>query len=237
MKRLLISALLVGFTGCNYTQQKDLSSLASGQNQLSENTLIDFQLIKSYSLSGCLNCHSGSQTPDISSAVGARTSIVRILARVDVDTMPPTSGGYQMLNACQKALLHKWSDLGAPDSSTTTVAAIPECANLAGGITQPPPVIPISQMPLNYNTILTKILQPKCTMCHSDTGNMPDLQFYPYSTLMMKSSKWSMPGKSSTIYKEVVGKTMPPKSSGISFLTKEESDFLAQWIDAGKPEF
>ncbi len=37
--------------------------------------------------------------------------------------------------------------------------------------------------------------------------------------------------------KEVVGKTMPPKNSGISFLTKEESDFLAQWIDAGKPEF
>lgn len=238
MKYIVFVIISFFFAGCNYTTQKNLSSLSGGQGQLASSTIIDFQLIKNYSLSSCMNCHSGSQTPDISSSAGARASIVRILTRVDQNTMPPANAGYQALNACQKALLHKWSDLGAPDTSTTTVASVPECANVGSGVTVPaPPVVPISQMPLNYNTLLTKILQPKCTMCHSATGSMPDLQFFPYSTLMLKASKWMAPGKNSTVYQEVIQKTMPPKSSGISFLTTEESDFLAKWIDAGKPEY
>jgi hypothetical protein len=239
MKNIKIITLLTlccFYTACNYSKQKDFSSLAGGNSTLSGTTVIDFALIKSFSLSSCLNCHSGSQAPDISTSAGAKASIVRILARVDVDTMPPANGGYTMLNACQKALLHKWSDLGTPDTSTITVASIPECQNAGGGVINPVPVIPISQMPLNYNTILTKILQPKCTMCHSSTGTMPDIQFFPYTTLLLKSSKWLAPGKSSTTYQVCAQKTMPPKSSGISALTAEELSVLANWIDAGKPE-
>ncbi|MFZ3229418.1 MAG: hypothetical protein WA160_04380 [Pseudobdellovibrio sp.] len=236
MKYYIYLILCVLITSCNYSKQKDSASLSNSTSSFSNTTIIDFALIKTYSLSSCLACHSGSQAPDISTAAGAKNFIARILARVDVDTMPPSNGGYRMLDACQKALLHKWSDLGSPVTSTTTIASVPECKNSAGGIPTPAPVIPISQMPLNYNTLLTKILQPKCIMCHSSTGTMADLQFYPYKTLMLKSSKWTAPGKTSSIYKEVIQKTMPPANSGISFLTIEESDFLAKWIDSGKPE-
>jgi uncharacterized membrane protein len=210
---------------------------SDAQGLLSDTTVIDFALIKSYSLSSCMGCHSGSQSPDISTFTGASSAVVRILARVDVDTMPPTNGGYQMLNTCQKALLHKWSDIGATETSAITIASIPECKNSSGANITPAPVIPITQMPLNYNTILTKILQPKCITCHSSTGTMPDIQFYPYSKLMLKSSKWSTPGNRSTIYKVTADKSMPTKNSGLSPLTTDELRVLAQWIDAGKPEF
>ncbi len=236
MKNTTLILLCLLFVGCNYSKSKSIASIGSGNGSLSGTTVIDFALIKSYSLSTCLNCHSGSQAPDISTAAGASASIVRILARVDVDTMPPASGGYQMLNACQKALLHKWSDLGTPTTSTTTVASIPECAGAGGIGGTPAPVIPISQMPLNYDTILTKILQPKCITCHSATGTMPDIQFFPYTTLMLKSSKWSAPGTSSTVYQVSKQKSMPPASSGLSALTTEELTVLTKWIDAGKPE-
>jgi len=234
MKTIKIGFLIFLFQGCNYSQPKDSASLSGGQGSFSSDSLITFDLIKNGTLQNCQACHSGSQAPDLSTFATTAQQIQRIIIRTNDNSMPPANMGYTSLSACQKALLQKWMDLGTPETSTVNVGSVAECqgANLG----EPINLIPIAQLPLNYNNLLTRILQPKCTMCHSPTGNMPDLQFYPYSTLMLKSSKWAAPGKSSTVYKECANQTMPPKNSGISPLTTDELSYVERWINAGKPE-
>lgn len=99
---------------------------------------------------------------------------------------------------------------------------------------------PISLMPLNYQTLKSRILFPKCLKCHSSYGEESDLSFETYADLMVIDRHWKAPAANSKAIEEITnfedGMPPPYSESGIKPLTDEEIDFVARWIDAGNPE-
>ncbi len=234
IKMIFICLWIFVVCGCNYKLAKTADS-NSGNNSLSANQIITFQLIQSYSLTSCQNCHAGKQAPQLTSLSDLKTHSDLVWSEVSTNAMPPTASGYEPLSSCKKALLKKWIDLGMPSESTATVGEITECKNENQ---QPaPPVIPISLMPLNYETLKTRILQPKCLLCHSAGGEQSDMSFFPYSELMVMARFWKSPAVKSKVFDEITKVDgMPPLDSNIPVLTSDEIDFVKRWIDAGNPE-
>jgi len=203
---------------------------------LSSQEAISYDLIKRYSLSTCTTCHSaGQKSPNLSTLADLQKNQSKVLHETDTDSMPPKKKGYAALTTCQKALLKKWADLGAPETSNSTVADVAECKTVAE---QPPvAVTPILLMPLNYETLKTRILQQKCLSCHAEGADQSDLPFFPYSAISTQS-EWSSPAEKSKVYEEIINKEdgMPPPESALPSLTDDEIEFVKKWIDAGRPE-
>ena len=226
------------FTGCNYKINK-AADPKEGAVSLSD--LISFETMTSFSMRTCMNCHSGKNPPDLSTLGGLKSNIAKVQEDIQISKMPPASGGYLPLTQCQKDVLQKWVDLGMPQTSSHTVGELPSCQNSFG-----PPVAltPILLMPLNYETLRSRILGPKCLLCHVADAKDPDsadLPFSPYSELISKTGKkWSSPATSSKVYIEITNQTdgMPPADSDpkIEMLTDDEVTFVQRWIDAGLPE-
>ena len=242
---------LVGFLAflvfsCNYNAKKAVTGDA-GQDlgPLSGTTPITFELVSNYSLKTCKNCHSGVTKPALDSIEAFRSNISTVMSEIDGGDMPPPSKGFSALDSCQKALMRKWVDTGMAETSTATVADVPECKTAGPINTTPDPVTPIELMPLNYETLNTRIIQPKCIMCH-DTGGEAELYpFYPYSLMMDKDlgsgNEWKAPGATSKVHKAIIAPDgdddlMPPTDSKIPRLTAQEVDYIVRWIDAGNPE-
>lgn len=231
--QLLIFLFMV--CGCNYQMAKT-ASLNDSNNFLSSDQIITFDLIQSYSLVSCKSCHAGNKSPQLISRTDLQSHADLILNVIATNAMPPASKGYEPLTLCKKALLKKWIELGSPNESTVTVGQIADCKNENH---QPNlPVLPIALMPLNYETLKTRILQPKCLLCHAAGGEQSDLPFFPYKDLMMMDRLWKAPAETSKVFAEISNKEdgMPPPESKLTSLTDEEIDFVKRWIDAGNPE-
>lgn len=104
----------------------------------------------------------------------------------------------------------------------------------------PPPEKPVSEWPLNYQSLQSRILAPRCSRCHSVGGRASSVLFEPYATLIADNHKrWEAPGLKSKIVKTLTRPDkfrMPPSGEGQA-LSDEEVDFIVRWIEAGKPEF
>lgn len=246
-KAALFTAVLV-LASCNYNTQKANSNGIGGgpdQGSLSGNTIISFELVSNFSLSTCTKCHAGVNKPTLDSIETFRANISTVMSQVDGGQMPPANKGFSPLNDCQKALLRKWVDTGMAEKSVATVADVPECKTAGPINTTPDPITPIELMPLNYDTLNTRIIQPKCIMCH-DTGGEAELYpFYPYSLMMDKDlgsgNEWKAPGIQSKVHRAIIAADddddlMPPLDSKIPRLTPAEIDYIVRWIDAGHPE-
>lgn len=248
-KFTLITSFLLS---CGYNNTKKNQEDNKGtQNSIkppADGQKIDFALVKKYSLTTCLNCHSGKKSPDLSQLAVIQQKKDLIWHEVDSRSMPPASSGYQELSGCPKELLRKWIDLGAPESSDVLVSEVSDCKSdqitpPAGPIKPPKPpppdeVTPILLMPMNYKSLTDRILKPKCLLCHSEKGEQSDMPFYPYESLMILDRLWSAPAKNSKVFKEISNSEdgMPPADSKISPLSADEIEFIRRWIDAGKPE-
>ncbi len=226
-----ILGTIIFMTGCNYQTSKELTA---PNVSLSLNTAIDFESIKTNSLSSCLKCHSGTQNPNLSTYSELKLHSALVSGEIATSSMPPAGSGYPLLENCQKDLYQKWVDLGMPETTTHTVAEVQSCRDVIGN---PPNVTPILLMPLNYQTLNSKILQPKCLLCHSPSGEAKDLTFYPYNELA-KLKEWNAPAISSAVVDEIMNKEdgMPPPETKLGSLTDDEVEFVKRWIDAGKPE-
>lgn len=233
MKKInILSSLiiLIGMSSCNYSRLKNQPGSDSG---LSSDTPISYDIVKSYSLSSCLKCHSGTQAPALNSLQNLISNQVLIKNEINDGAMPPKSSGYELLSQCQIDLYSKWVELGSPETSTHLVAEIPSCSS---EFSAQPQIIPILLMPLNYQTLRTKILQPKCLLCHTSDGEANYLPYFPYGELVL-TGNWSAPAKSSKVMEEITASDgMPPTDSGVTPLSTDEIEFIKRWIDAGKPE-
>lgn len=231
------------FTSCNYKNQK-LGSGDVGPVNLSSDALITDELVMTYSLRTCQSCHAGAQKPSLDSVAAVRANITKVLSEVAGGDMPPAATGTPPLTACQKALVKNWAN-----ATAQRAGEIAECKNAAPGTTPELPVVPIELMPLNYDTLKTKILLPKCVICHNVEGRKGEekaarILFVPYAQIKFGTSAkmWKAPAQKSKVYDEVTyhfgqeDDGMPPNDSGMKKLTTEEIDFIARWIDAGKPE-
>ena len=185
-------------------------------------------------LNQCVDCHSGETSPTITTLSETRQDIGEIWNQVSQGSMPPMQESYVPLTKCQLAALKKWIDLGMPETSPNTIAELPECLSDDTNT-------PIEKMPLNYETLKTKILGPRCVSCHcaGTTCDANTILFEPYQSLVSDPfPKWSAPAATSRVLRSITRTDkfrMPPPTDSIP-LTTMEIDFITRWINAGKPE-
>jgi len=92
--------------------------------------------------------------------------------------------------------------------------------------------------PLNFASVKTFILEPKCLSCHSGASAKPEndpIDFSTYETTMVdRFIPLLVKGdpEDSRLYHSVETGEMPPKKR----LTNEEIEFIHDWIDACAPE-
>lgn len=237
-RRIVILLYLICLCGCDY---KILKSPGSSNTSLASDTLpgdrtIDWSLMRDSVLTSCMSCHSGTKPPQLSSRALVVGSIDKIWNEASSGAMPPAESGSPKLSPCRIAVLKKWMEMGEPESSTVRVATVPECPQNS------PRELPISQMPINYQTLLTRVLQPRCLGCHNPKDNTDAgvILFYPYQELMNGAHRWLAPATESKVIQLLTSsdpeKVMPPPESG-SVLGQDYIQFVERWIDAGKPEF
>lgn len=125
LKIIFFLSAVLGMSSCQYSHQSNQPFDAN--TSLQTNTMVTFDTVKSYSLRSCQNCHSGTQSPALITYSDVKNNLDQIVEEISTDSMPPTDEGYQLLGTCQKAILQKWIELGAPENSDVLIATIPEC--------------------------------------------------------------------------------------------------------------
>jgi hypothetical protein len=240
-KTVLVVFLL---TSCNYNNLKtEPNSNGDDVGNLSGDALISDELVMSYSLRTCQKCHAGAKQPTLDTASAVRANITKVLSSITGGTMPPPQEPTR-LSACQIAIVQSWAD-----GTAARISEIAECKSEAPPEVLPTvPVIPIELMPLNFETLKTRILDTKCLYCHNPKGDdweAAEVSFETYADIASGdySKYWKSPAATSKVYKEITYNNetsdngMPPNDSNTARVTKEEIDYIVRWIDAGKPEF
>ena len=242
---ITICSFFFGLVSCNYNVIKDPQAYAAQRGQgsiiLSDTTPIGWNLIKSSIMKSCENCHVGHTAPELSSLITVQQSLNKVRTAIHENKMPPTKNGYQVLSDCQKAILDSWIQQGAPEISSTRVGDLAPCKT---GATKPIDNVantPIEKLPLTYQTLVVKILQPKCLKCHNPDGEdieAAGILFYPYGEIIKRKQLWGDSSKKSKLVRTITRSdedVMPPPEEN-NPLTPQEVDFVIRWIDSGKPE-
>lgn len=221
---------------CNYFMAK-LPEKAS-QETFSESTTVSAEVVQKTVLGSCLNCHSGTKAPNLSTLDSIKQNIAKVQDEVTTNSMPPASSGYKPLSDCEKDILQEWVLEGMPDTSSKRVFDLAHCQN---GSPQTPVKTPILEMPLTYETLTTQILQPRCLHCHNPDGEDPDakdIALYPFADLVAQKNMIAADAAHSKFYKYVArtdDSRMPPPEDGAP-LDADQIEFIKRWINAGAPE-
>jgi uncharacterized membrane protein len=147
IKILLLTLSFILFQSCNYSSPKtqpaepstppsnsagtgNNSETGSGANNPAEkpdDVFISFATITKDVVSTCVKCHKVDRPgkPQLTTIANYIKEMATVLDEVNANEMPPA--GMAPLTACQKALLQKWYDLGAPETSNVNVKSLPEC--------------------------------------------------------------------------------------------------------------
>lgn len=120
MRGLLFIIICSSVTACNYNNSKQSPAAPNAPQSLE--SLITADLVMSFSLHSCKNCHT-----EFADASGIRAKLNDVLSEVESDFMPKPDKGDRLLTACQKSALRKWANLGAPDTTTIQLKDLSEC--------------------------------------------------------------------------------------------------------------
>jgi hypothetical protein len=237
------ACLTAGFVGlfsasCSYHISK--TSGADLKNaSFSDQTFVDSQTIQKSVLGSCVRCHSGTTPPLLNSIDGIKGSVLKVQAQTDSGLMPPTSSGYSPLSDCQKQILAIWILDGMPNSSVKKVNSLSKCGDTTK--TPDPVNIPILEMPLNFQTLASKILQPRCLHCHNAQSSdlvASGILLFPYSQLLDRKNLLG-PDSAHSKFFNLVSRTdedrMPPPEDSTP-LAADDQEFIKRWLDAGHPE-
>lgn len=229
---IIFSSLFL--VACEYHVIKGAGN-ASDPISFGENTTVDANFVQKSVMGTCLRCHSGNTSPNLSSIDNLRINIEKVKTQIFSGKMPPADSGYQSLSDCQKQILQQWSNEGMPNTSNTLVVNLESCKL---GTPSQPPEKNILDMPINYSTLVTKILQPRCLHCHNAKSSDPDaseILLYPYSDLIAHKKFFASHAEDSKFY-HLVARTdedrMPPPEDGPA-LSQDEIEFVKRWIDQG----
>jgi hypothetical protein len=204
---------------------------------------IGYEIVQKYSLISCQDCHAGKSKIFLTSLGEIQNQKTDIQKDILEEKMPPIKNGYSLLIGCEKDLLLKWLELGAPANSDVPVSSISSCQTVVTPpTTEPTPLPPLTDSPLNYQIAFDRILRPKCVKCHNpeDESDASVILFFPYNEIIKGERRWMTPGRTSKVIISVTRKDEdimpPPPPEGGEPLTNDEIDYLIRWIDAGKPE-
>ena len=234
-----LTFFLILFSGCNYSMQKNPGA-PDNQDLSLDSKIISYDTVRTYAIQTCLKCHSGSTRPSLASLSDLKNNFSKVLSEVRDGAMPPPSSGYPDLSNCQKAILHKWQDLGEPETSDVSVKTLAECSAGLGDNPDPNTPPPILSEPVNYNTMLNRILKPRCLSCHNknDTTDASSILFFPYSEFKNNKNLIKRPGATSKLVRMLTRTDedrMPPPETGAP-LASDEIEFVKRFIDQGIPE-
>lgn len=241
--RFALTAMAFVLASCNYRTIKDAKAFAeraqkSSGSELTGESLISWPVVQVGVLSSCRSCHSGKNSPDLSTFSLVRQKLNLVQSEITSGSMPPAKNGYALLDSCQQAVLNAWVASGAPEQGSQKVSSLSECKNrgAGGGGAK----LPLSEIALTYENVVQRILQPKCITCHNpdaDDIEVAGILFFPYEEIQKRPMLWRSPAASSKFIHSVTrldeDRMPPPPDEG---LTKEEVDFLLRWIDAGVPK-
>jgi hypothetical protein len=227
----------LSLNSCDYHIQKNSGLQPTTDKTFDLESTVTLALVQQSVLDVCLRCHSGVNSPNLSSADGLRENIFEIQRQVESNQMPPSSDGYSPLGDCQKNILRAWVADGMPETSTQKILDLPKCQQE----TLPPSTATsILQIPLNYQTFTSQILQARCLHCHNADSGDPDasqILLYPFSALIAHRNLLGPDSRHSKLVSLVSradDNRMPPLSE--SPLSTEQIEFIKKWVDAGHPE-
>lgn len=245
LKFVLIGCGLL-LSSCNYFLDWTPGDLQTSSGViLSQNSTVDSMTIQQTVLRSCTKCHSGQKSPNLATLDDISRNIKAVLEAVNSNQMPPSFAGYSPLSDCEKNILMDWVASGMPQTSSKKISELSACHQ---GELQPAPAPPapqepasILEMPLNYETLTTQILQPRCLHCHnpdSEDGDAAEILFYPFAEITKNPKLLGTSSLGSRLYK-VVSRTdderMPPPEDSEP-LTADQLEFIKRWVDAGHPE-
>ena len=231
-------ALFLG--SCTYHELKSAGA-GSGSDAFGAQSTVSAELIQTSVLNTCLHCHSSNTMPDLGTIDGIRANTGLIQTEVNSNQMPPSSSGYPVLSDCQKAILQEWMTEGMPVTSDKKVMELASCQQGLPPSAPPPVQTPILEMPLNYQTLNSEILQPRCVHCHNSGSNDPDasqILLFPYSAITSHGTLLGADSAHSrfvTILTRTDDERMPPPEDSAP-LSADRQEFIRRWIDAGHPE-
>ena len=161
-------------SACNYNIQKNQ---LSGEMKFAADQQLTAVFIQKSVLATCVHCHyTGGQRPELTTIAMINDNWSDAISDIDQNDMPRPDKGDNPLNDCQKAILHRWADLGHPDSSQVTVGSIQACVN--GSTSTPPVTPPVIVLPPNTlvgEQVIQQHVLAVCVHCHGKGGEMPDL--------------------------------------------------------------
>lgn len=139
---------------------------------------------------------------------------------VDSNRMPK---GGSPLEASLKDLLHAWLANGAPEKAESIETPIGEDNGLKP----------------NWESLYAHIFAPRCTVCHSATGEAPwvDLSDRPNMLKTLLNHIDLNNPETSYLVKRLQDQAepMPPKDSPFRQLNQEEVGVVIEWIRLGLP--
>lgn len=223
MKHLgLILISLAVLQGCNYNEAKKSNSDSSETLlNVSDETTISYEFVSSKVTASCTHCHQ-----ELSSKQALAADPSAIMSEVISNRMPKDR---TPLSDCQKAILQKWYDLGAPDDSEITIKSLPECALVPEPTATPQPTptpeptptpTPVVETMITYDLINTQTAAV-CLKCHSPGGKKPDL-----------STQAGYLDNAVDVMSEVMTNSMPKKNPPLTDCAKAT---LQKWLELGAP--
>lgn len=170
--------------------------------------------------SSCISCHDREEGINLGNYQKVLASISKIKHSVLVTkTMPKKP--FKTLNLNQIELLTAWIQAGAPEKP------------LDGS--DPGDVI-LEQIEPTYESIKKLVIDRKCLACHSSGGSAERIPMNTYEELVNSPIEMVVPGNPDDsgfiiVIAPNARRFMPPKKSGISAVTEEESAAIYQWIE------
>lgn len=165
----------------------------------------------------CLECHSNAGGNrghlNFETYAAVKSEIQAIQDSVEFNDMPLNR---TPLTETQRQILNNWVAAGAPEFVTNTaesdVKAMEEIPLLSG------------ETVLDWETIRTTVVQPKCLNCHAEPTNRGGVNLETYANVQSRLA---------VIDQVIKDGSMPRRTT----LTPEEKEMILTWIQIGAPEF
>jgi uncharacterized membrane protein len=205
MKCLLITfGTVLALVGCNSVVDKRPHGALSAQEANNPDySAIQTKILQPY----CVACHGSAGGLSLESYASVKAAAQAIFGAVAVKrTMPPGSA----LPGDLVNLLDTWIKNGTPEVTSSAQM----------------PLLEPETAPVTFSKISKNILQPKCSVCHPDSGKMPVLN-YDFLT----KNGWVTPGKpqDSELYRSITSGRMPPGRP----LDNSDITEIGDWITNG----
>jgi hypothetical protein len=233
LKYITLVALLVpSFQNCSPYHAGSAPSTSSSSALSTSGGPIGYDVLKATVIDRkCIGCHSGSQSPNLSSHATVMASANMVVVgnpqastlyrRVADGSMPPGS----WLSTAEIKAVNDWIQQGA--LAVTPAAPSGGTATGGGSVPNSPPV-PTAPVQPTFTNVNARIFQPYCVSCHGGGQTLAGVNVNSHA-LALRTCVSAGSSSRSRCYTEIVNGSMPPNGT----IPDADVQMLRAWIDAG----